>query len=365
MPATRCAPSLIDLGTGQWIALGIVAALFQAALRRKVRLLLGHAAVALLQEGDTVRGVRVKGPHGSRDLQGSVLLATGAHDWSREFSERFTGIPPSDGGSVTPDTIRGDAMALAGLFSPTGELVDENGNVFAGTQAITELFTKFFEKFPKAMLEMEVTSTRPLGEMIAVEEGVRRITANEGMSAAQVRYVVVREKAGDRWPIVSYREFADDPAPTPGEMLSALDWLVGDWIDESPEGRTSISIRWSDDGNFLLGDYSVSVGGEVVSASTQRIGWDPIKGCLRSWTFDSDGGFSQGEWLAGDDEWLVRSEATMPDGTSGSATMSLKLQDADHFVIESTDRVVAGAEEPDFKLVVARKPPAPAAAAPR
>lgn len=259
----------------------------------------------------------------------------------------------------------GDAMALAGLFSPTGELVDENGNVFAGTQAITELFKKFFEKFPKAMLEMEVTSTRPLGEMIAVEEGVRRITANEGMSAAQVRYVVVREKAGDRWPIVSYREFADDPAPTPGEMLSALDWLVGDWIDESPEGRTSISIRWSDDGNFLLSDYSVSVGGEVVSASTQRIGWDPIKGCLRSWTFDSDGGFSQGEWLAGDDEWLVRSEATMPDGTSGSATMSLKLQDADHFVIESTDRVVAGAEEPDFKLVVARKPPAPAAAAPR
>lgn len=28
MPATRCAPSLIDLGTGQWIALGIVSALF-------------------------------------------------------------------------------------------------------------------------------------------------------------------------------------------------------------------------------------------------------------------------------------------------------------------------------------------------
>ncbi len=259
----------------------------------------------------------------------------------------------------------GDAAALAGLFSPTGELVDENGNVFAGTQAITELFTKFFEKFPKAALEMEVTSTRPLGGDIAVEEGVRRITADEGASAAQVRYIVVREKTGDRWPIVSYREFADDPAPTPREMLAGLEWMVGEWIDESPEGRTSISFRWSDDGNFLLGDYSVSVGGEKVAASTQRIGWDPIEGRLRSWTFDSDGGFSDGEWLAGDDEWIVRSEATMPDGTSGSATMSVKLQDADHFVIESTDRVVGGVEEPDFKLVVARKPPAPAAAAPR
>ena len=256
----------------------------------------------------------------------------------------------------------GDAAALARLFSPAGELVDENGNVFTGTQAITELFTQFFKKFPKAVLEMEVTSTRPLGDEIAVEEGIRRITASEGTSAAQVRYVVVREKAGDRWPIVSYREFADDPAPTPREMLAALEWMVGDWVDESPEGRTSISFRWSDDGNFLLGDYSVSVGGEVVAASTQRIGWDPIEGRLRSWTFDSDGGFTEGEWLAGDDEWIVRSEATMPDGTSGSATMTVKLQDADHFVVESTDRVVAGAEEPDFKLVVARKPPAPAGA---
>jgi uncharacterized protein (TIGR02246 family) len=255
-----------------------------------------------------------------------------------------------------------DAAALAALFSPTGELVDENGNVFTGTQSITELFKNFFEKFPKAVLEMEVTSTRPLGDEIAVEEGVRRITADEGGSAAQVRYVVVREKAGDRWPIASYREFADDPAPTPREMLMALDWLVGDWVDESPEGRTSISVRWSDDGNFLLGDYTVTVGGETVAASTQRIGWDPIEGCLRSWTFDSDGGYSEGEWLAGDEEWIVRSEATMPDGTSGSATMTVKLQDADHFVIESTDRVVAGAEEPDFKLVVARKPPAPAGA---
>ena len=52
----------------------------------------------------------------------------------------------------------------------------------------------------------------------------------------------------------------------------------------------------------------------------------------------------------------------MPDGASGSATMTVTLKDADHFVIESTDRVVAGVEEPDFKLVVARKPPAPAPA---
>ena len=257
----------------------------------------------------------------------------------------------------------GDSAALAALFSPTGELVDENGSVYTGPQEISGLFKTFFEKFPKSVLEMEVTSTRPLGSDIAVEEGVRRITANEGAAAAQVRYVAVREKTGDRWPIASYREFADDPAPTPREMLSALEWMVGDWVDESPEARTSISFRWSDDGNFLLGDYSVSVGGEVVSASTQRVGWDPIEGRLRSWTFDSDGGFSHGEWTPLEGGWVAKTEATMPDGTTASATVLLAVKDADHFVVRSTDRIVAGAEEPDFELVIARKPPQPGAKA--
>ena len=143
-------------------------------------------------------------------------------------------------------------------------------------------------------------------------------------------------------------------------MLASLEWLVGEWLDESPEGNTRISYQWSDDGNFLVGDYNLSVAGQPAAKSVQRIGWDPVEGRLRSWTFDSDGGFSEGEWMATDDGWLVKSEATLPDGSVGSATVMITPTDADHFTVESTDRIVAGAEEPDFKLVIARKPPAPA-----
>jgi len=253
----------------------------------------------------------------------------------------------------------GDAAGLAGMFEPTGELVDEDGNVFTGREQITALFKNFFERFPGAGLEMEVASVRPLGESLAVEEGVRRITADAGAAAAQMRYVAMRTKQGDRWPIVSYREFADDPIPTPREMLAALEWLVGDWVDESSEGRTAISYRWSEDGNFLVGEYTLAAAGRPAAKSVQRIGWDPVEGVLRSWTFDADGGFSEGEWAAGDDGWIVRSEATMPDGTTGSAIVSLAVKDADHFVVESTDRIVGGAVEPDFRLVIARRPPAP------
>ena len=50
----------------------------------------------------------------------------------------------------------------------------------------------------------------------------------------------------------------------------------------------------------------------------------------------------------------------MPDGATGVATVTLRIRDADHFSVESSDRIVGGMEESDFPLVIARKPPAPA-----
>ena len=252
-----------------------------------------------------------------------------------------------------------DAEALAGHFMEGGELIDENGNAYVGKAEIAGLFKAFFTKFPKAVMELEVTDVRSLGDSLAIEEGVRRITAEDGAAAAQLRYIAVRDKVGDRWPIASYREFADDPLPTPQEMLLSLSWLVGDWVDESPEGRTAISYRWSEDGNFLLGDYTLSVGGLPESQSTQRIGWDAVEGTLRSWTFDSDGGFSEGEWTPTEAGWVVKTEAAMPDGTTGSATVTLAPTDEDHFTVRSSDRIVAGADEPEFELKIARRPPRP------
>jgi hypothetical protein len=46
---------------------------------------------------------------------------------------------------------------------------------------------------------MEVMSVRTIGDSLAVEEGVRQITAEEGAVAAQMRYVAVRDKIGDTW----------------------------------------------------------------------------------------------------------------------------------------------------------------------
>lgn len=80
---------------------------------------------------------------------------------------------------------------------------------------------------------------------------------------------------------------------------------------------------------------------------------------LRSWTFDSDGGFGEGTWTPTEAGWLVKSVATLPDGSTGSATLSLAPASEDQVVIRGFDRVVAGMNEPDFELRIARRQPRP------
>ena len=104
--AKRREDDILTFGTG------IAAALFKGVLDRGVRVLRAHSAIELLTDGGRVTGLRCTGPDGDVELRGPVILATGSHDWSNEYSGKFTGIPADDGGSVTPATISGDAMTL-------------------------------------------------------------------------------------------------------------------------------------------------------------------------------------------------------------------------------------------------------------
>lgn len=105
--AERRATDTLTFGTG------ITAPFFQGALDRGVDIRTGHRVVALEQQGDAVVGVRVETADGGElRFSGPVILATGAHDWSQPLMERFTGIPSTDGGSVAPSTLRGDAVGL-------------------------------------------------------------------------------------------------------------------------------------------------------------------------------------------------------------------------------------------------------------
>lgn len=253
----------------------------------------------------------------------------------------------------------GKASDVAALFAPDGEVIDEEGNLFAGRKELTEAFGQFFAKFPQARLEVKVESVRSPAPGLAIEEGTRQITAGEAdeKSTAVLRYSAIHAKVDGKWQIASLREFTADPVPTPHEQLKALEWLVGDWVNEGTDAVVKISYRWSDDKNYLLGDYEVAAAGKPVMKSTQRIGWNPLTGAVRSWLFDSDGGFSEGNWAQTDDGWVIKSTTVNPDASTGSATVTIVAKDKTHFTIKGTERIVAGLREPDFEVSVARRPP--------
>ena len=207
------------------------------------------------------------------------------------------------------------------MFLPEGELIDEEGTVYQGQQEIKDLLSAFFAKFPGTKLSLDIESIRLVGP-VAIEEGTRTITTKDGATKSQFRYIAVRVKTDSGWKIASFRDFSDDPVPTPHENLQPLAGLVGDWINEGADGKVAISYRWSEDKNFLLGEFQVTSPGKPTTTSSQRIGWDPQAGRIRSWLFDPDGGFSNGQWTVVEDGIVIKSSSVNPDGGTASATMT-------------------------------------------
>ncbi len=249
----------------------------------------------------------------------------------------------------------GKSADVAALFLANGELIDEQGTVYQGPSEVQALLDQFFQTFPGAQIGIEVESTRVVGPVV-IQEGIRTTTKDDVVS--QVQFTSVLSKTPQGWKIASLRDYPEETLPTPGELLQPLDWLVGDWINEGADARVRINFRWSDDGNFLLGEYVISREGKEVARTSQRIGWDPLQGKPRSWLFDTDGGFSEGTWTPLDDgRWVVRSSAVMPDGTLGSATLTFAPTEPGRFVLAGTSRLVGNTMEDDFELNVVKQPP--------
>ncbi len=252
----------------------------------------------------------------------------------------------------------GQAKAVAAAFLPEGEAVDDEGNVYQGQEQLEQVFTKFFEAFPGAKMTLSLDSVRVLGPGLAVEDGTRKVVTQDGTGKAATRYTLLHVKRDGQWRIASAREFKADEEPTPHELLLPLAWLVGDWVDENAESVVMMSCRWSEDKNFLLMEYTAKIQGRSAMKTSQRIGWDPLHQRVRSWAFDSDGGYGDAHWTAIDTGWVLKSSAVLPDGQTGSATLFIEPVDKDKFVMRGFDRIAGDQTNDDYEVTIVRRPPA-------
>lgn len=256
---------------------------------------------------------------------------------------------------------KGDSKAIGDLFTDDAEVIDESGATIRGREAIAGLFAAAFEDDPGATIELTTESLRFLAPDAARETGRARTLPAGGGSPEATRYTVLYVRRDGLWLHDSVLEHADQ-ALTPHDRLKELEWLVGEWVDESDEGVVHTSCRWSDDRNFLIRDFTLRVGGQLAMSGTQRIGWDPLTSHYKTWVFDADGGHSEGLWSrAGEDQWIIKATGVLADGRAVSATQVLTFVNKSMARWQSVDRAVGGLVLPDLpEIVLVRTPPKPA-----
>jgi uncharacterized protein (TIGR02246 family) len=254
-----------------------------------------------------------------------------------------------------------DARALAALWSPEAVYVDpETGDEAVGRDEIEKEFAGTFANLKDSKLEVKVDSIKFLSPNVAIENGTARIIRPKE-EPDESTYSALFVKRGGKWLLdrVSEEETPAAPAKPPSnyEHLKDLEWMIGSWIDQDEDATIQTDCEWTKNQAFINRSFAVVIGDEVDMAGMQIIGWDPVANQIRSWIFDSDGGYSQGKWTHKGDRWLIQQAGYSPDGRKTSAVNIMTRVDDNSFTWRSTQRAVGGDILPDVdEVLIVRKP---------
>ena len=259
----------------------------------------------------------------------------------------------------------GDAKALAALWSEHAVYQNPlSGTEVTGRDAIEEEFKAVLAEAQGSKLAVEVQSIDFVSPSVAVEHGLAQVTS--GDNAPEItEYSAVHVKQGDKWLMDRVTEKEPVTVPSHYEQLKPLAWLVGTWVDEDDEARVETTCQWTKNQNYLSRTFTIELADEPSLSGVQIIGWDAAQGKIRSWAFDSDGGFAEGSWRQKDNSWIVENAAVLPDGRKASSINVLKILDDNSVTWQITGRDVDGEILPNLPEVkITRSPSAEPTAEP-
>ena len=103
-----------------------------------------------------------------------------------------------------------DAKAVAELFLPEAQVVDENDNTIQGRGDIEALFAGVFKETPQTTIEVAIESIRFIGTMLAVETG-STTTSAPGEVPERGRYSVLHVQRDGKWSMGLVRDMPAEP----------------------------------------------------------------------------------------------------------------------------------------------------------
>jgi uncharacterized protein (TIGR02246 family) len=300
---------------------------------------------------------------------GLVAISRATDPQDSQKTQVATPTPPGEAEirnllkAVTDAYNRADAKELAARFTDDASLFDQDGQEVRGREAIGRHYAEAFGEGPTCKISGAVEAVHFLSPDIASVAGRFQLEGEKGAALSSGHYSLIAVRKDDQWRLAELRDIAtaSDEAANEGGPLRDLDWLVGDWVDESEDGKVASSVRWDEGRKFLVRKYSIQIVGEPNRSATQWIGWDPQAKQIRSWIFDSEGDFGQGQWSRSGNAWIVKASGTTGDGLTTSSTQVIEPINKDSLKVRSTDRIVGAELLPDIEeVVMVRKPPPPA-----
>ena len=246
---------------------------------------------------------------------------------------------------------KGDAKTVAAFWTPDGEYCDLTGRQLQGRAAIEKAFRGFFAENKGLKLRIDSETLRFVTADVAIEEGVTSVMSSDGSPPSRARYTIVHVKKDGQWYLDCVR---DTPfvAPTNYEHLRGLEWAIGDWLGTSETGDVErLSFSWTDGQTFMVSNFTTTAKNVIVGGATVWTGWDPVAKNVRSWLFDSTGGFGDGVWTHDGKKLSLKTSMVLQDGKKAGATYVLTPVDGETLTLQARERSLDGKSLPDTKEV--------------
>jgi len=239
-----------------------------------------------------------------------------------------------------------NAEKLAACWTETATHTDrETGERTEGRAAIQADFTKIFMAQPSIKLSASVTRFKLVTADVAQVEGQTTVIGGDGVPAESV-FSAIMTRSGEKWLFDSIEETTAPIPATPADALQQLEWLIGEWIDESGDVKVRTTFRWSANRAFLLRSFVAESADGNVLEGTQIIGWDANLQQIRSWTFNSDGSFGSSSWSKNENSWMAKSSQTSANGDISSGTYVLEQVDENTFTLQLIGHEINGGPQP-------------------
>jgi len=258
----------------------------------------------------------------------------------------------------------GDTAAIRRAWTADGDVVDGWGNLFSAADVADAGTGQAGTAKPE--IRIGQSRLRLVTPDVAIEDGEVDVVIPGTTTPLEGWFSAVWVKQAGAWKLSSIRE-AERPTTVKADVIDDLDWMVGSWtlVPEDGGAKDSVpememTVRWDAGRMFLVRDVRLSSpasGGERLTLDVQqRIGWDPLVGRIRSWSFATDGTRGEATWLRDGTSWIVKSTSIQADGTQSSAVHIYTYDGKDRCQWRTLVEPFAGGEREPVRATWVRGP---------